>query len=109
MIGIIFEFVNERVEVRIQHSTCYFRTSPLHPFVSIEGIRLDKKGVIKEFPDLKDKDDWRQQAIERFKEKMKGIETEKGQAEYIMEELVKYGYKPLYLQKEGFRPIKLNV
>jgi hypothetical protein len=30
---------------------------------TIDGLRLNKGGVIKEFPDLKDRKDWRTEAI----------------------------------------------
>ena len=36
----------------------------------ISGMRLDYDGVIKEFPDLKDKEDWKQEAVKRFKDKI---------------------------------------
>jgi len=107
MIGIIFKLGNEVLEVRIKDSVCFFRTSPLQPFATIDGLKLDKLGVIKEFPDLKDNKDWKKIAIERFKNKMKELKTEKEQASYIIEDLSKYGYEPQYLQREGFRPVKL--
>ena len=108
MIGVIFEYLNEKVEVRIDNSNCLFRTKQTYPsFIPIDSLRIDKKGVLKEFPDLKDKDDWRKQAIKRFKEKVKSFDTEKEQIKYIMEDLKKYGYKPLYIQKVGYRPVKV--
>jgi hypothetical protein len=107
MIGVIFEYINEKVEVRIDGTNCYFRTSQFSQFTTIDGIKLDKKGVIKEFPDLKENKNWREEAIERFKEKIKNMETEKQRAKYIIEDLTKFGYKPLFLQQQGFRPIKL--
>ena len=107
MIGIVFQFGSEVIEVRIKNSTCYFRTSQFQNYATIDGLKLDKLGVIKEFPDLKDNPDWRKISIERFKKKMKELKTEKEQAEYLISDLSKYGYVPKYLQREGHRPVKL--
>lgn len=106
MIGIIFEFGGDTVEVRIDNSSCFFRTSQLQRFATIDGLKLDKVGVIKEFPDLKDNEDWRKIAIERFKNKMKKMNTEKERVEYVIKDLISFGYKPLYLQREGHRPVR---
>ena len=107
MIGIIFQFGTETVEVRIKDSSVFFRTSQFQQFGDIGMIRLDKSGTLKEFPDLKDNPKWDKIARERFKQKMKDFKTEKERAEYLIKDLTKFGYKPLYLQKEGFRTIKL--
>jgi hypothetical protein len=108
MIGIIFSFGTETVEVRIKDSNVFFRTSQFHQFGDIDGIKLDKQGTLKEFPDLKDNSEWESIARKRFKEKMKELESEEARAKYIINDLTKHGYVPLYMQKEGFRPIKLN-
>jgi site-specific DNA-adenine methylase len=71
MIGAILEYINERVEVRVQDFNIYFRTSNSARFATIDGIKLDKAGSIKEFPDLKDREDWKEETIKRFKEKIK--------------------------------------
>jgi len=73
---------------------------------TIEGIKLDKSGVIKEFPDLKDDEEWRKKSIERLKEHMKKYETEQEKLDYVKLELIKFGWKPLYSQIAGFRPKK---
>lgn len=106
MIGVVFSLANEVVEVRVDGSSVWFRTSQLQRFADISGIRLDKAGTIKEFPDLKDNKDWREIAIKRFKEKINKMNSEKEITNYIIEDLSKFGYKPLYLQKAGFRPVK---
>jgi len=108
VIGVIFQFGTEIVEVRIKDNNVFFRTSNSQTFGDIDGLKLDKVGVIKEFPDLKDKEDWQKQARDRFKEKIKTMKDEKEQMKYIIEDLRKYGYKPLYLQKSGYRPVKIN-
>ena len=106
--GIVFRFANELVEVRVDGFNCLFRTSQFGgAFAPIDALRLDKAGVIREFPDLKDEEDWREQALTRFKEKIKTYATEKLRMEYIIQDLKKYGYIPLYWQEQGFRPKKL--
>ena len=69
----------------------------------LEGIKFDYEGVIKEFPDLKDNDNWKKKAIERLKEHMKTFDTEMDKLNYIKDELVKFGNIPLYFQRHGFR------
>ncbi|MFP4457157.1 MAG: hypothetical protein ACLFPS_05800 [Clostridia bacterium] len=96
------------MEVRIKDSTCFFRSSTSMQFATIDGLKLDKAGVIKEFPDLKENKEWRKIAIKRFKTKMKGLKTEKEQAEYVLKDLTKFGWQPISMQKQGHRPIKLN-
>lgn len=107
MIGVIFQFGSEIVEVRIKDNNVFFRNSNSQTFGDIDGIKLDKSGVIKEFPDLIDKEDWMKQARDRFKEKIKTMKEEKEQIKYVMEDLIKFGYKPLYIQRQGFRPVKI--
>ena len=75
---------------------------------TLEGLRLDKSGSLKEFPDLKDDDDWKKKTIERLKEKMKSFNTEMEKMEYVKSELNKHGYKPLFFQRGGFRPTKFR-
>jgi hypothetical protein len=107
MIGLIFKFASELVEVRVEGINVYFRTSQLQRFATIDGLKLDKSGVIKEFPDLKDNEEWKKIAVERFKEKIKSYNTEMERADYIIEDLKKFGYKPLYRQRQGFRVERL--
>ena len=93
MIGIVFSYINDVVEVRIDGDNCLFRTGQYGgAFVPIEGLKLDKNGVLKEHPDLKDNNDWNKIAIERF----------------IINELKKVGYKPMAKQKNGFRIQKIK-
>jgi len=108
MINIIFEFGMENVEVRIAGGSVLFRTKQTQQYTTIEGLRLDKNGVVKEFPDLKGKGNWKEEAIKRFKENISQMRTETDVAEYLVDDLKKFGYKPLYWQKSGHRPIKLK-
>ena len=109
MIGVIFQFGSEYIEVRVIGNNVIFRTGQFGgAFTSIEGLRLSKQGVIKEFPDLKDKTDWREEAIKRFKAKLKTMKSEKQRMDYVIEDLKKYGYKPKYSQRDGHRPQKIR-
>jgi len=109
MISTIFQNGSEVIEVRINQTNCLFRTqSTQGGFVPIEGIKLEKAGCIKEHPDLKEDEDWRSETIKRFKQKIKEYETEKQRMKYIISDLTKHGYKPLYYQQQGHRPIKIK-
>jgi len=104
MIGVIFQFGSQIVEVRIDGTNCLFRTGQFGgAFAPIDALQLSYDGVIKEFPELKDRKDWKEQAIKRFKDKMNTYKTEEQRIDYIVEDLKKYGYIPLYKQRQGFR------
>lgn len=108
-IGMVFQFGNEFIEVKVENANCFFRTTAFDGvFVPIEGLKLSKSGTIKEFPDLKGNEDWKKEAIKRFKEKLKSYKTEIEQAEYIIEDLKKFGYVPKYIQRSGHRQKELK-
>jgi hypothetical protein len=111
MIGVIFKFGNELVQVRLDGDNCFFSSTnyggafvPLDP----RYIRFSKVGVIKEFPDLKDRTDWSEEALKRFKDKLKSMNTEEEKVKYIIEDLKKFGYVPMYSQRQGHRTKKLQ-
>ena len=109
MIRTIFSLGSEVVEIRIKNNEVLFRTADFGGgFVPIDSIRLDKIGVVKEFPDLKDKENWREEAINRFKINISKMKNEKEKMGYVIEDLAKFGYKPLYLQRSGYRAIKFK-
>ena len=108
MIGIVFQFGADVVEVRIENKTVFFRTSQFTNFGDIDGIKLNKVGVLREFPDLKDKEDWMSIARQRFKDKIKQMDTERKQADYVREDLQKYGYVAMWEQVQGHRPKKFK-
>lgn len=109
MISTLFQYGSEVIEVRVNQTNCLFRTANTQGgFVPIEGIKLEKAGCIKEHPDLKDNKNWQKETVKRFKEKIKGLDTEKQRMKYIMSDLIKHGYKPMYYQQEGFRPVKIK-
>jgi len=109
VIGVIFQLGSETIEVRINGTLCLFKTGQFGGGYSpIDGLKLSKGGVIKEFPDLKDREDWKEESIKRFKNKIKGLNTEDERMDYVIEDLRKFGYKPMYLQKAGHRIKKLK-
>jgi DNA-binding MarR family transcriptional regulator len=104
MIGIIFQFGGEVIEIRISGYNILFKSSTYgSQYASIDNLYLSKEGVIKEYPDLKDNDLWREEAIKRFKDEIKKLANEKKIADYIIKDLSKHGYIPKYKQESGKR------
>ena len=104
MIEVLFYFGTEIIMVRIRGNHVTFVNSAMGAVEStIDGLKLSRAGVIKEFPDLKDSPDWNTEAIIRFKNKIKEMKTEEEIVDYIIEDLRKFGYIPKFKQKAGFR------
>jgi hypothetical protein len=109
MIEVIFYFGTDIVMVRIREHNITFVNSAMGAVEStIEGLKLSKSGAIKEYPDLKDRDDWKEESIKRFKAKIFELNDEEAIAEYIIMDLKKYGYVPKWKQKQGFRRVKIE-
>lgn len=109
MIGIIFTFGAEVVEVRIDENILLFKISTYGArYYPIENLHINKSGAIKMFPDLEDNEDWKNEALKRFKEYFIKIEGEQNKANYVIEELKKCGYIPKYKQIQGFRTQVIN-
>ena len=108
MIGAILTLASEVVEIRVKENEVYFKSANNLTWATIDGLKLNYNGVIKEFPDLEGEPGWKQQAIERFKEKISKLKTEDEKIDYVIEDLKKHGYKPKYKQKQGFRPIPIK-
>ena len=109
MIELIFYFGTEIIMVRINQTQVKFTNSAFGAMETpIEGIKLSHDGVIKEFPDLKDNENWRQEAINRFKAHLSSLDNEEAIANYVAEDLKKFGYQPKWKQKQGFRREKLG-
>jgi hypothetical protein len=104
MIKLTMELGGENVEIIVKGKELLFFDISTGMTTTIEGLHLSRSGCVKEFPDLKDDKDWKSKTIERFKQKMKGYETEQEKMNYIKIELEKQGYKSLMIQKAGFRP-----
>jgi D-mannonate dehydratase len=108
MITILFGFGNEKILVKIEGTQVTFANTIFGAQqTTIDGLQLSYEGVIKEFPDLKEDKEWKKKAIERFKEKISNFNTEQERANYIIEDLRKYGYVPERKQINGFRPQKI--
>lgn len=111
MINCLFRQQEKIIGIKIEGHHITFATlqgysTPLYS--PIEGLQLDIGGILKEFPDLieKDKKDIRRIAIERFKEKLKSFKTEMEIKDYLKDDLTNHGYKFMGYQKKGHRFIK---
>jgi len=102
-----FKYANENITVIIDGNNLMFLDSS-GTITTLEGLRIDKTGVIKEFPDLKDDEEWKQKGLNRLKEHIKKMNTEMEILKYIKTELNKFGYEELYYQRAGFRPRKFE-
>lgn len=109
MIGLIFYYDTDIIFIKVDGNNVEFSNSSYGALItSIEGLRLNKAGVIKEHPDLKNREDWREEAIKRFKEMLSSLKSEDAIAEYIIQDLRKYGYTPKWKQKQGFRRVAIE-
>lgn len=108
MIQILFEKVGQRVGVEVRGENVVFFDYQSMLKSPIDGMKLSYEGVLLEHPDLENNPNWRAIAITRFKEHVRNLETEDKRCQYIVDELKKIGYKPLFKQKEGFRIEKLK-
>ena len=103
-----FQQGSERIVIRIIGDNVLFmdlRTNMMSP---IEGLKFSKAGVFKEFPDLKDNPEWKQEAIKRFVNKIKSFKTEMERANWMIEEMRLKGYTPLFMQRDGFRTRRIK-
>lgn len=109
MIDLIFHLGSEIILVRIEGNRIMLgNTIYGGQMATIDGLQLSYEGVIKEFPDLKGESNWKKEAIFRFKNKINEMKNEDEIAEYIIEDLKKYGYVPKLKQKKGFRMEKIR-
>ena len=109
MIQVIFYFANEIILITIRGNHITFANSDFGAKEApIEGLRLSHDGVIQEFPQLKDNHNWKEEAIVLFKNKIKQYNSEQEVADYIIQDLKKFGYQPKYMQRQGFRRVALK-
>lgn len=109
MITLLFRFGGDMTMIKIDGNNITFGSvSQGAQMAPIEGLRLSRSGVEKEFPDLKDKENWNKEALKRFKEKIKSLKTERDKAQYVITDLKKHGYEPYRLQVNGRRPEKIS-
>ncbi len=111
MIDIIFKIGGDFIDIRLIDKSLYFSKMSGNQllFSDISGLKLNINGILKEFPDLKEIDDEneiKKIAIERFKDKIKGMNSDKEIVLYLKEDLAKYGYIFYSISKPGFRPTK---
>lgn len=103
-----FKFGGDYLEAIYSQHGLMFNDVSSNTLTTIEGLRLNKHGVVKEFPDLEDDINWRSKAIQRFKEHINKMKNEEEVINYIIIELKKHGYEPLFTQRSGFRIKKIK-
>ena len=105
MIQILFKFLDDMEIVVIDGKNVMFGNTTFGAkLATIDGLKLDYAGVIREFPDLELNPEWREISIERFKEKINKMKTEREIASYLIDELQMVGHKPLKIQLgSGYR------
>jgi len=108
MIKTTFRSGGDIIEVIIKGNELLFYNTHSQMTTTIEGLKLSKAGVIKEFPDLENDEEWKKKGLERFKEHFKKIKGETKKMLYIKDELKKYGYVPLFYQRAGHRQQKFK-
>jgi hypothetical protein len=108
MIKITLQFAGDNSEIIIRGNELLFFDIGSGMMTTVEGLKLSKSGCIKEFPDLKDDEEWKKKSIERLKENMNKFDTEMEKMNYVKNELEKQGYQSLFWQKGGWRPQKFK-
>lgn len=107
MIDLFFRLGAETIIVRIDGSHIVFSRAGENKMAPIDGLKIDYGGVLRQFPELKDDPNWRNKAIVRFKQHIRGLIDENSRARYIIEDLKLHGYIPQAMQRTGFRPVRL--
>lgn len=108
MINATFKLGGDVMSIKIEGANLFFFDVATGQVAPIEGLRLSKAGVLKEFPDLKDEIEWKKIAIKRLKNHIKELSNEEERLIYVKDELIKFGYEPLMYQKSGFRTQKFK-
>lgn len=108
MIEAIFLFGGDIILIKIEgHNVQFGNTSYGAKLANIDGLRLSKSGVEKQFPDLIDRVDWREEAIRRFKENIKSLKGEKAILNYLIKDLNSHGYTLKRWKQNGYREVKV--
>ena len=110
MIRLYFEKLGSTSIIMINNNSLHLCSDLTgNTFVPIDYIRFDRDGVLKEFPDLSSRDDWRDEALKRFKQHISELPTEDMKADYVIKDLSqKHGFIPTTKIKDGFRPVRLS-
>ena len=104
MIYLYFDYFGEKILIEVNGNKVWFSNSQYgNVKATIDHIQLNYSGVIKEFPDLRNNDNWKEIARQRFKDKIKSLNKENDIVNYLITDLKKFGYVPLMKQKRGFR------
>ena len=104
MIRLHFDFGGDRIMVEIKGKSLMFGNISKDNFmVPVDKLKLDHKGIIKEFPDLKNDSKWKDKAVKRFKSHVSNLKSEDERAEYVIDDLKHHGYKAKLKEKSGFR------
>lgn len=110
MIEMVFELAGEVVVVKLDGVKINFSNAltGYRVAVPIDMIKLDSKGIVKEFPDLKGRPEgiMRKEAIGRFKDNVRSMKTEGMRKKYIIKEFEGMGYSLKMVHRRGFRPTK---
>ena len=111
MIDVIMRMGPEFIIVRIQgHNISFGAKTGNNPLMAtIDNIYLSHAGVIREFPELKDEPNWRVEAIAKFKDKIRELDNEEDIYKYVVGDLKKFGWLPVYRQKAGHRMEAFNA
>jgi hypothetical protein len=104
----VFELGADQAEIVVDNNNLMFKDGGSNTITTLEGLQLSKSGVLKEFPDLTDNPEWKKISLERLKEHVKTLEGENNKMNYIKDELTKFGWKPLFKHRAGFRPEKFK-
>ena len=105
-----FKLADEFVKVKIENNSVTFTNSSFNfqNFVSIDGLKLSRDGILKEHPDLKNMEDseMKAEAIKRFKEHIKNLGGENKVKDYLIKELGNSGYELKLIEQPVFRSKK---
>jgi len=104
----VFQKGSERVIIRVIGNNVLFIDLQNNLMAPIEGLKISKQGVEREYPDLINDPEWRQKAIQRFVDKIKSFQTEDEKMNWLIKEMNDMGYIGLYKQKSGFRIEKIK-
>lgn len=104
---LIFELGSEIIIVKIEGRSISFSSAQnnYQGFFPIDFLKFSKEGIVKEFPDLKDKEfgEAKKEAIRRFKLHISSLEKLDDIKAYVIEEFEKMGYILRTVKREGFR------
>jgi hypothetical protein len=107
MYDLVFKHISGVALVRVNEKSISFSTMDKGQFSlqPIENIKLDVDGILREFPDLKEKTamEIRKEAIQRFKDHINKMETEMEIVQYVVKDLSKHGYEFVNARRPGFR------